>query len=52
MTKIPSYDSPEKSLIKIHIIRKLWEMESRIAVAVSILPCMGATTLIYMTGEL
>ena len=31
-------DSPEKILTKIHITRKVLEMESRIAVAVSVLP--------------
>ena len=32
--------SPEKILIKPHINRKLLEIESRIAVAVSVLPLM------------
>jgi hypothetical protein len=32
--------SPEKILIKIHRTRKLLEMESRIAVVVSVLPWM------------
>ena len=33
-------NSPEKILMKIHRTRKLLEMESRIAVAVSVLPWM------------
>ena len=40
-----------KLLIKTHITRRLLEMESRVAVAVSVLP-WGATTWTYMAGKL
>ena len=41
------FNSPEKILIKMHKTRKLLEMESRVAVPVSVLPWV-----IYMAGEL
>ena len=47
-----SSNSPERILIKIHITRKLLEMELQVAVAVLVLPWVHATTFILHDWEI